>query len=102
IGSLDGFVNAEIRPQIEGYVLKQEYKEGFPVHEGDTLFQIDPRQFQATYDQAKGALAQNEATLANAKTTVARYRPLAAQKAISQQELDDAETRQRTPHATTE
>jgi len=102
IGSLDGFVNAEIRPQIEGYVLERVYKEGYLVHPGDVLFQIDPRQFQATYDQAKGALSQNEATLANAKTTVARYRPLAAQKAISQQELDDAETRERTAQANTE
>jgi membrane fusion protein, multidrug efflux system len=101
IGSLDGFVNAEIRPQIEGYVLKRSYNEGFLVHAGDTLFEIDPRQFQANYDQAKAALAQNEATLANAKTTVARYRPLAAQKAISQQELDDAETRQQTAQANT-
>jgi membrane fusion protein (multidrug efflux system) len=102
IGSLDGFVNAEIRPQIEGYLLKQEYKEGYLVHAGETLFQIDPRQFQATYEQSKAALAQNEATLANAKTTAARYRPLAAQKAISQQELDDAETRERTATANTE
>jgi membrane fusion protein (multidrug efflux system) len=102
IGSLDGFVNAEIRPQIEGYLLKREYKEGFLVHAGETLFQIDPRQFQATYEQSKAALAQNEATLANAKTTAARYRPLAAQKAISQQELDDAETRERTAQANTE
>jgi membrane fusion protein (multidrug efflux system) len=102
IGSLDGFVNAEIRPQIEGYLQAQEYKEGFLVHTGETLFQIDARQFQATYDQAKGNLSQNEATLANAKTTVARYRPLAAQKAISQQELDDAETRERTAQANTE
>ena len=102
IGSLDGFVNAEIRPQIEGYLLKQEYKEGFLVHAGETLFQIDPRQFQATYEQAKASLAQNDATLANAKTTAARYRPLAAQKAISQQELDDAETRERTAEANTE
>jgi len=102
IGSLDGFVNAEIRPQIEGYVLKRVYNEGSFVHAGDTLFEIDPRQFQANYDQAKGALAQNEATLANAKVTAARYRPLAAQKAISQQELDDAETRERTAQANTE
>jgi membrane fusion protein, multidrug efflux system len=102
IGSLDGFVNAEIRPQIEGYVLKRVYNEGSFVHTGDTLFEIDPRQFQANYDQAKGALAQNEATLANAKVTAARYRPLAAQKAISQQELDDAETRERTAQANTE
>ncbi len=102
IGTLDGYVNAEIRPQIEGYVLKQDYREGFLVRAGETLFEIDPRQFQATYDQAKGTLAQYEATLANAKTTVARYRPLAAQKAISQQELDDAETRERTAQANVE
>ena len=102
IGSLDGFVNAEIRPQIEGYVLRRAYREGFLVRTGETLFEIDPRQFQATYDQAKGTLAQYEATLANAKTTVVRYRPLAAQKAISQQELDDAETRERTAQANVE
>ncbi len=102
IGSLDGLVNAEIRPQIEGYVLRRVYREGFLVREGETLFEIDPRQFQATYDQARGTLAQYEATLANAKTTVARYRPLAAEKAISQQELDDAETRERTAQANVE
>lgn len=102
IGSLDGFVNAEIRPQIEGYLLRQVYREGFLVRSGETLFEIDPRQFQAAYDQARGTLAQFDATLANAKTTVARYRPLAAQKAISQQELDDAETRERTAQANVE
>lgn len=102
IGTLDGFVNAEIRPQIEGYVLRQVYREGFLVKAGETLYEIDPRQFQATYDQARGTLSQYEATLANAKTTVARYRPLAAQKAISQQELDDAETRERTATANVE
>jgi membrane fusion protein, multidrug efflux system len=102
IGSLDGFVNAEIRPQIEGYVLRRVYREGFLVKAGETLFEIDPRQFQATYDQAKGALAQYEATLANAKLTARRYRPLAAEKAISQQELDDAETRERTAQANVE
>src|SRR5262249_32559925 len=102
IGSLDGSVNAEIRPQIEGYVLKQVYREGFAVRAGEPLFEIDPRQFQATYDQARGNLSQYEATLANAKTTVARYRPLAAQKAISQQELDDAETKERTAQANVE
>ena len=99
IGSLDGFVNAEIRPQIEGYLLRQVYKEGTLVDAGETLFEIDPREFQATYDQARGSVSQYEATLANAKTTVARYRPLAAQKAISQQELDDAETKERTAQA---
>jgi membrane fusion protein (multidrug efflux system) len=102
IGTLEGFVNAEIRPQIEGYLLKRVYQEGFLVRSGEALFEIDPRQFQATYDQARGTLSQYQATLANAKTTVARYRPLAAQKAISQQELDDAETRERTAQANVE
>ncbi len=102
IGTVDGFINAEIRPQVEGYLMRQAYKEGSLVRAGDLLFEIDPRQFQAAYDQAKGNLAQYEAQLANAKTTVARYRPLAAEKAISQQELDDAETRQRTAQANVE
>jgi membrane fusion protein (multidrug efflux system) len=99
IGTLDGFVNAEIRPQIEGYVLRQVYREGSVVRSGEPMFEIDPREFQAAYDQAAGAVAQYDATLANAKTTVARYTPLAAQKAISQQELDDAVTKQRTAEA---
>ncbi len=99
IGTLEGYVNADIRPQIEGYLLKQVYREGSVVSAGDALFEIDPRDFQASYDQANGAVAQYEATLANAKTTTARYKPLAAQKAISQQELDDAETRERTAQA---
>ena len=99
IGTLDGFINAQIRPQIEGYLLKQTYKEGTLVKAGDTLFEIDPRQFQAAYDQAKGNMAQFQAMLGNAKTTVARYKPLAADKAISQQELDDAMTREATASA---
>ncbi len=99
IGTLEGYVNADIRPQIEGYLLKQVYREGSLVSAGEALFEIDPRDFQAAYDQANASVAQYEATLANAKTTTARYRPLAAQKAISQQELDDAETRERTAQA---
>jgi RND family efflux transporter MFP subunit len=102
IGTMDGYVNAEIRPKIEGYLLKQDYKEGSLVHAGEVLFEVDPRDFQAAYDEAKGQVAQFQATLANAKTTVARYRPLAAEKAISQQELDDAETRERTAAANLE
>jgi membrane fusion protein (multidrug efflux system) len=102
IGTLDGFVNAEIRPQIEGYLLRQVYREGSLVRAGETLFEIDPREFQTALDQAQGNVAQYEATLANARTTVARYTPLAAQKAISQQELDDAVTRERTAKANLE
>jgi membrane fusion protein (multidrug efflux system) len=99
IGTLDGFVNADIRPQIEGYLLRQSYREGGFVRTGETLFEIDPRQFQAALDSAKGTVDRWQATLANAKTTVARYRPLAAQKAISQQELDDAVTQMQTAQA---
>ena len=102
IGTLDGFVNAEIRPQVDGYLLKQVYKEGSLLRAGDTLFEIDPRQSQAAYDQAKGNLAQYQAMLGNAKTKVARYTPLAAQKAVSQQELDDAITQERTAQANVE
>jgi len=102
IGSLDGNVNAEIRPQIEGYVLKRDYNEGSVVRQGETLFEIDPREFQAAYDQAQGSVSQYEATLANAKTTVERYTPLAKERAISQQELDDAVTKQRTAQANLE
>jgi membrane fusion protein, multidrug efflux system len=99
IGTLEGYVNAEIRPQIEGYLLRQVYKEGFFVRSGDLMFEIDPREFQAQYDQAAGSVSQYDATLANAKTTVQRYTPLAAQRAISQQELDDAVTKERTAEA---
>jgi membrane fusion protein (multidrug efflux system) len=102
IGTLDGFVNAEIRPQVEGYLRRQVYREGFLVRAGDVLFEIDPSQFQAAYDQAKGNLAQYQAMLSNAKVTVARYKPLAAEKAISQQELDDAMTKERTADANVE
>lgn len=102
IGTLDGFVNAEIRPKIEGYLLKQAYREGAYVRQGGVLFEIDARQFQAALDQAKGVLARVEAALANAKLTVDRYTPLVAQKAISQQELDNAIAAQRESAAAAE
>ena len=90
IGNLDGFVNAEIRPQVEGYVLRQVYKEGSVVRKGQPLFEIDTRQFKASADQAKASLARDAAARDKAKLDVDRYTPLAAQKAISQQELDNA------------
>jgi membrane fusion protein (multidrug efflux system) len=90
IGTVDGFVNAEIRPQVEGYLLKQAYREGFPVKAGQLLFQIDPRQFQAAANQAKAGVARDQAALDKARLDVDRYTPLVAQKAISQQELDNA------------
>jgi membrane fusion protein (multidrug efflux system) len=90
IGTVDGYVNAEIRPQVEGYLLKQAYREGFPVKRGQLLFQIDPRQFQAAAEQARAAVARDQAMLDKTVLDVDRYTPLAAEKAISQQELDDA------------
>ncbi len=90
VGTLDGSVNAEIRPQVEGYLLKRLYQEGSYVRKGAPLFQIDPRQFQAALDQARADLARNEAVLAKAKLDVERFTPLAADKAISQEELDNA------------
>src|SRR5216684_1357240 len=61
IGTLDGLVNAQIRAQVTGYLLAQDYREGDSIKKGDLLFQIDPRPFQALLDQAKGQLAQAEA-----------------------------------------
>jgi membrane fusion protein, multidrug efflux system len=90
IGTLDGSVNADIRPKVEGYVLQQFYKEGQFVRRNDPLFEVDPRQFRAALEQARGTLASAEAQLAKATKDVERFTPLAAQRAISQQELDNA------------
>jgi RND family efflux transporter MFP subunit len=111
IGTLDGYVNAEIKAQVSGYLIQQAYTEGSFVKSGHLLFQIDPRPFQAALDQARGQLAQAEgqleqarAQLAQAQAQVAvseanqrrtqldvdRYTPLAQQQAITQQDLDNA------------
>src|SRR5438034_2052496 len=90
IGTLEGLVNAQIRAQVSGYLLTQNYREGDPVKKGDLLFQIDPRPFQAALDQAKGQLAQAEAQSGKTELDVKRFTPLAKVSAISQQELDDA------------
>jgi len=92
VGTLDGFVNAEIRPEVEGYLLRQAYRDGTAVRKGDLLFQIDARQFQAAADQARAALERDRAMRDKAKLDVDRYTPLAAQRAISQQELDNAQS----------
>src|SRR6202451_3951255 len=97
IGTLDGFVNADVRAQVTGYLLRQGYQEGSFVKQGQLLFQIDPRPFQAALDQAEGQLAQAKATLENAQAVqgrtqldVNRYTPLAKEEAASQQDLDNA------------
>jgi RND family efflux transporter MFP subunit len=88
VATLDGSVNAQIQPHVTGYVIRQNYTEGSLVRQGDVLFEIDPRPFQAALDQAKALLTQAEARLAKATLDVNRDTPLAAEHAISQSELD--------------
>ena len=89
ISTLDGYVNAQIQPQVTGYLMKQNYTEGTIVHEGQVLFEIDPRPFDAALQQAKGQLAQAEAQLGKTRLDVARDTPLAKESAIPQAQLDN-------------
>jgi len=89
IATLDGYVNAQIQPQVSGYLMKQNYSEGTVVHKGDVLFEIDPRPFEAALQQSKGQLAQAEAQLGKTKLDVARDTPLAKESAIPQAQLDN-------------
>ena len=90
VGTADGLVNATIRAQVTGYLIRQEYSEGDPVKKGDVLFEIDPRPFRNSLDQAEGTLAQLEAQHENAEANLARVKTLAAQNALSKKDLDDA------------
>ena len=111
IGTLDGIVNADIKAQVSGYLLKQDYTEGSFVQKGQLLFEIDPRPFQAVVEQGEGQLAQANGQLAQAKAQLTqaeaqlgvteanqvrtqldadRYEPLAKQQAITQQDMDNA------------
>ncbi len=139
IGTTDGMVNAEIRAQVSGYLLRQNYTEGSAVSKGQLLFEIDPRPFQAALDQSRGKLAEAEGKLAQTESQLAqtqaqvgqteaqveqakaqvlqmqaqleqaraqlaqaeanqrrtqldvnKYKPLREQKAVTQQELDNA------------
>ncbi len=89
IGTLQGYVNAEIQPHVTGYLIRQDYQEGGFVRQGQVLFEIDPRPFQAALDQAKGQLAQAEAQRANAELNVRRDIPEAEAHAIPQSQLDN-------------
>ncbi len=96
VATLDGYVNANIQPQVSGYLIKQNYREGSLVHKDDILFEIDPRPFQAALDQAKGQFAQARGQLAQAhaqlglsEINVKRDTPLAAARAIAQSQLDN-------------
>jgi membrane fusion protein (multidrug efflux system) len=90
IGTLDGYPNAQIRAQVTGYLMKQDYDEGSQVKQGDLLFEIDRRPFQAALDQALAKQGQDQAQLGKTELDVKRYTPLAKEQAVSQQELDDA------------
>jgi membrane fusion protein (multidrug efflux system) len=99
LGTTEGFVDAEIRAQVSGYLISRDYQEGSRVAKGDLLFRIDPRPFQATLDQARGDLGRAEAALELARLDVARYTPLVQQGAVSRQEYDTAVQRQRSGEA---
>ncbi|HEX3742371.1 MAG TPA: efflux RND transporter periplasmic adaptor subunit [Bryobacteraceae bacterium] len=102
VGTLDGYVNAQIQPQVSGYLIRQNYREGSQVKKGDVLFEIDPRPFQAAVDQAQGQLEQaqaqvgqaqgqvrqNQAQLDLAGINLKRDTPLAEARAIAQSQLD--------------
>jgi membrane fusion protein (multidrug efflux system) len=90
VASLDGSANATILAQVQGYLIKQNYKEGEFVKTGARLFEIDPRPFQAALDEAKAALAKQKAILQTARANLARIEPLAAANAVSQKDKDDA------------
>jgi membrane fusion protein (multidrug efflux system) len=121
IGTLAGLVNADIRAQVTGYLLRQDYKEGSFVHKDQLLFEIDPRPFQAAlvqatgqYEQAKGQLAQAQAGLSTAESILLnaqatqlrtqldenRYIPLYADQAATKQELDNARQNNQAQKAT--
>jgi len=89
VATLDGYVNAQIQPQVAGYIIHQTYKEGSFVRKGQVLFEIDPRPFQALLDQANAQLAQTQAQLGKTQMDVDRDTPLAEAHAIAQSQLDN-------------
>ncbi len=89
VATLDGYVNAQIQPQVLGYLIQQDYREGSFVHAGQVLFEIDPRPFQAVLDQAEGQLAQTQAQLGLAEINVKRDTPLTQAHAVAQSQLDN-------------
>jgi len=89
IATLDGFVNAQIRPQVSGYLLKRNYEEGAFVRKGQVLFEIDPRPFDSVLAQARAQLGEAEAQLGKTEHDLERDRPLAEQRAIARSQLDN-------------
>lgn len=89
VGTLDGYVNAQIQPQASGYLIRQNYREGSQVQKDQVLFEIDPRPFEAALEQAQGQLEQAQAQLSLAEINVNRDTPLAAAHAIAKSQLDN-------------
>jgi membrane fusion protein (multidrug efflux system) len=90
VATLDGFINANINAQVQGYIVSRDYQEGSLVKKGDLLFQIDPRPFEAALAQAKATLAKDKANLAKAEADEKRALDLFNRKVISEQERDTA------------
>ena len=89
VANLDGYTNAQIQPQVTGYLIRQDYKEGSQVSKGQILYEIDPRPFQAALDQAQGQLAQARANLQLAQINTKRDTPLSEAHAIARSQLDN-------------
>jgi membrane fusion protein (multidrug efflux system) len=89
VGTLDGYVNAQIQPQANGYLIRQNYREGSQVEKDQVLFEIDPRPFEAALQQAQGQLGQAQAQLSLAQINVNRDTPLAEARAIAKSQLDN-------------
>ena len=90
VATMDGIMNATIMAQVQGYLIKQDYKEGDFVKKGERLFEIDPRPFEASLDVTKAVLAKHEAVLQTARATLDRILPLAEARAVSLKDRDDA------------
>jgi RND family efflux transporter MFP subunit len=90
VATLDGFINANINAQVQGYIISRDYQEGSVVKKGDLLFQIDPRPFGAALAQAKGTLAKDQANQIKAEADKKRAIDLFNKKVISDQERDTA------------
>src|SRR5215472_12343106 len=99
VGTMVGNVDVDIRPKVEGYLLARLYDEGSYVVKGQALYQLDKRQAEAAVDNATGDLERARAALSQAQIDVRRYTPLVAQRAVSQAELDKAQSAERAAEA---
>jgi membrane fusion protein (multidrug efflux system) len=89
VATLNGPVNVDITPKVQGYLLRQDYQNGYFVTKGQLLFELDPRQYEAAVEQAKASLDRTQAEVERYQNDVTRDTPLAAQNAIPQKQLDN-------------